>query len=35
MKEYLGHWQFWVAVTLVVLVGNWAWHRFAMKGASG
>lgn len=32
MKEYLTHWQFWAAVILVVLAGNWAWHKFLGKG---
>ena len=27
MKEYLRHWQFWVAVLVVVAVGNFAYDR--------
>lgn len=28
MKEYLFHWQFWVAVVLVAFLTNWAYNRF-------
>jgi len=32
VKEYLGHWQFWLAVIVVALVTNWAWNKFTGKG---
>lgn len=28
MREYLFHWQFWVAVILVAVITNYVWSRF-------
>lgn len=31
MKEYLTHWQFWVAVVLVAVTVNYVWTKFLGK----